>query len=93
MASLAAHLEGAPGDFPSAGEEGPNFTNRKEEKPDVSYQDVGGMDSQKQEIRKAVEHPLTHFDLYKKIGIDPSHGVLLYGPPSLSCDCCHRIIH
>ncbi|KAF5365698.1 hypothetical protein D9758_003250 [Tetrapyrgos nigripes] len=47
----------------------------KEEKPDVSYQDVGGMDSQKQEIREAVELPLTHFDLYKKIGIDPPRGV------------------
>jgi 26S proteasome regulatory subunit T3 len=53
----------------------------KEEKPDVAYQDVGGMDSQKQEIREAVELPLTHFDLYKKIGIDPPRGVLLYGPP------------
>ncbi|KAI0288182.1 26S proteasome subunit P45 [Russula brevipes] len=52
-----------------------------EEKPDVTYHDVGGMDSQKQEIREAVELPLTHFDLYKKIGIDPPRGVLLYGPP------------
>ncbi|KAH9997643.1 P-loop containing nucleoside triphosphate hydrolase protein [Russula vinacea] len=52
-----------------------------EEKPDITYQDVGGMDSQKQEIREAVELPLTHFDLYKKIGIDPPRGVLLYGPP------------
>lgn len=53
----------------------------KEEKPDVTYQDVGGMDAQKQEIREAVELPLTHFDLYRKIGIDPPRGVLLYGPP------------
>lgn len=52
-----------------------------DEKPDVAYADVGGMDSQKQEIREAVELPLTHFDLYKKIGIDPPRGVLLYGPP------------
>jgi 26S proteasome regulatory subunit T3 len=52
-----------------------------DEKPDVSYADVGGMDSQKQEIREAVELPLTHFDLYRKIGIDPPRGVLLYGPP------------
>lgn len=56
----------------------------KEEKPDVTYQDVGGMDTQKQEIREAVELPLTHFDLYKKIGIDPPRGVLLYGPPGAS---------
>lgn len=52
-----------------------------DEKPDVSYADMGGMDIQKQEIREAVELPLTHFDLYKKIGIDPPRGVLLYGPP------------
>jgi 26S proteasome regulatory subunit T3 len=52
-----------------------------DEKPDVLYQDMGGLDAQKQEIREAVELPLTHFDLYKKIGIDPPRGVLLYGPP------------
>lgn len=51
------------------------------ERPDVTYQDVGGLDIQKQEIREAVELPLTHFDLYKQIGIDPPRGVLLYGPP------------
>ncbi len=53
------------------------------EKPDVKYTDVGGLDAQKQEIREAVELPLTHFDLYKKIGIDPPRGVLLYGPPGI----------
>ncbi|KAJ9104221.1 26S proteasome regulatory subunit 6B [Naganishia cerealis] len=52
-----------------------------DEKPDVRYEDVGGLDSQKQEIREAVELPLTQFDLYRKIGIDPPRGVLLYGPP------------
>ncbi|KAJ3298966.1 26S proteasome regulatory subunit 6B [Rhizoclosmatium sp. JEL0117] len=51
------------------------------EKPDVSYSDIGGLDMQKQEIREAVELPLTHFDLYRQIGIDPPRGVLLYGPP------------
>merc|ERR1711944_220774 len=40
-----------------------------DEKPDVSYNDIGGMDMQKQEMREAVELPLTHFDLYKQIGI------------------------
>ena len=52
-----------------------------DEKPDVTYADVGGLDMQKQEIREAVELPLTQFDLYKQIGIDPPRGVLLYGPP------------
>lgn len=46
-----------------------------------SYADIGGMDIQKQEIREAVELPLTQFDLYRQIGIDPPRGVLLYGPP------------
>ena len=52
-----------------------------DEKPDVAYTDVGGLDVQKQEIREAVELPLTHFELYRQIGIDPPRGVLLYGPP------------
>jgi 26S proteasome regulatory subunit T3 len=51
------------------------------EKPDVTYADIGGNDIQKQEIREAVELPLTHHDLYRQIGIDPPRGVLLYGPP------------
>jgi 26S proteasome regulatory subunit T3 len=51
------------------------------EKPNVTYQMIGGYDIQKQEIREAVELPLTHFELYKQIGIDPPRGVLLYGPP------------
>ena len=51
------------------------------ERPDVSYSDIGGCDIQKQEMREAVELPLTHHDLYRQIGIDPPRGVLLYGPP------------
>jgi len=51
------------------------------EKPNVTYEDIGGLDIQKQEIREAVELPLTHFHLYEQIGIDPPRGVLLYGPP------------
>mmetsp|Transcript_6861 Transcript_6861/g.14166 ORF Transcript_6861/g.14166 Transcript_6861/m.14166 type:complete len:351 (-) Transcript_6861:651-1703(-) len=51
------------------------------EKPDVKYSDIGGMDIQKQEVREAVELPLTQFQLYKQIGIDPPRGVLMWGPP------------
>ncbi|KDD74891.1 AAA+ ATPase [Helicosporidium sp. ATCC 50920] len=51
------------------------------ERPDVSYSDIGGLDAQKQEIREAVELPLTQGGLYEQIGIDPPRGVLLYGPP------------
>ena len=45
------------------------------------FQDIGGNDIQKQEIKEAVELPLTHHELYRQIGIDPPRGVLLYGPP------------
>ncbi|CAD8102968.1 unnamed protein product [Paramecium sonneborni] len=51
------------------------------EKPDVSYQDIGGLDQQKQEIKEAIELPLSYPELYRQIGIDPPRGVLLYGPP------------
>ena len=50
------------------------------EKPDVTYKDIGGMDIQKQEVREAVELPLTHFELYKQIGIDPPRGVRFFIP-------------
>lgn len=53
----------------------------EEERPNVTYSDVGGLDVQKQEIRETVELPILQFDLYKSIGIDPPRGVLLYGPP------------
>ena len=51
------------------------------EKPDVTYADIGGMDIQKQEIKEAIELPLTHPELYVRSDIDPPRGVLLYGPP------------
>jgi len=53
----------------------------QDERPDVAYSDIGGMDIQKQEMREAVELPLTQFELYKQIGIDPPRGVLMFGPP------------
>eukprot|EP00764_Aduncisulcus_paluster_P004814 gnl/Carplike_NY0171/1796_a2431_666.p1 GENE.gnl/Carplike_NY0171/1796_a2431_666~~gnl/Carplike_NY0171/1796_a2431_666.p1 ORF type:complete len:420 (+),score=93.99 gnl/Carplike_NY0171/1796_a2431_666:166-1260(+) len=56
-------------------------TVRDTEKPDVTYDDIGGLDVQKQEVREAIELPLTHGYLYERLGIDPPRGVLLYGPP------------
>ncbi|OAG28980.1 26S proteasome regulatory subunit T3 [Nematocida displodere] len=53
----------------------------EENRPNVTYSDIGGLDSQKQEIREAIELPLTDLALYQQIGIDPPRGVLLYGPP------------
>merc|ERR1711976_222159 len=51
------------------------------EKPNVKYTDIGGLDTQKQEIKEAIELPLLKTNLYTQIGIDPPTGVLLYGPP------------
>jgi len=51
------------------------------EKPDVSYMDIGGLDIQKQEMKEAVELPLSQPELYAQLGIDPPRGVLMYGPP------------
>lgn len=53
----------------------------EEGRPNVTYADIGGLDSQKQEIREAIELPLTDLALYQQIGIEPPRGVLLYGPP------------
>jgi len=49
--------------------------------PDVSYSDVGGLEEQMEEVRETVELPLKKPELFKKIGIDPPKGVLLYGAP------------
>merc|ERR1719321_2320532 len=51
------------------------------DKPDVTFNDIGGLDVQKQEVREAIELPLLKANLYTQIGIDPPTGVLLYGPP------------
>jgi len=51
------------------------------EAPDVSYDEVGGLESQIQEIRETVELPLTNPAIFKDIGIEPPRGVLLYGLP------------
>ncbi len=52
-----------------------------EEKPDVTFQDVGGSKEQIQKIREVVELPLLNPERFVSLGIDPPKGVLLYGPP------------
>ena len=51
------------------------------DKPEVSYEDIGGLDEQIGELREIVELSLTNVDLFKEVGVDPPKGVLLYGPP------------
>ena len=52
-----------------------------EEKPDVTYNDLGGCKEQIDKIREVVEMPLLHPERFQQLGIDPPKGVLLYGPP------------
>jgi len=52
-----------------------------EEKPDVEYGQIGGLEEQVVEIKETVELPLKKPELFINIGIEPPKGVLLYGPP------------
>ena len=52
-----------------------------EETPDVTYADIGGLDTQIEHIHDAVELPFTHPQLYRDYQLHPPKGVLLYGPP------------
>jgi 26S proteasome regulatory subunit T1 len=52
-----------------------------EERPDVSYNDIGGYKDQMDQLREVVETPLLNPQIYTQLGIDPPKGVMLYGPP------------
>jgi proteasome-associated ATPase len=52
-----------------------------EEVPDISYQDIGGLADQIEQIRDAVELPYLHADLFAEHQLKPPKGILLYGPP------------
>jgi proteasome-associated ATPase len=52
-----------------------------EEVPDIDYGDIGGLASQIEQIRDAVELPFLHPDLFREHGLKPPKGILLYGPP------------
>jgi proteasome-associated ATPase len=52
-----------------------------EEVPDISYEDIGGLAEQLEEIRDAVELPYLHAELFREHNLDPPKGILLYGPP------------
>jgi len=49
--------------------------------PRVTYEDIGGLGEPIRKVREMVELPLKHPELFKRLGIDPPKGVLLYGPP------------
>jgi len=52
-----------------------------EASPDMTYDDIGGLEGEIREVREAVEEPLTNPEQFAEAGIDPPSGVLLHGPP------------
>lgn len=51
------------------------------ESVNVTWDDIGGLDEIKQELKETVEYPVLHPDQYTKFGLSPSKGVLFFGPP------------
>ncbi|SCU88116.1 LADA_0E08284g1_1 [Lachancea dasiensis] len=63
-----------------------------EEKPDVTYSDVGGCKEQIDKLREVVELPLLSPERFATLGIDPPKGILLYGPPGTGKTLCARAV-
>src|SRR5919199_1308051 len=51
------------------------------QKPNVSWEDIGGLQNVKEELAEAIEWPLRHADLFAQADVNPPKGILLYGPP------------
>lgn len=51
------------------------------EVPNVTWEDVGGLEGVKRELKETVQYPVEHPEKFKKFGMSPSKGVLFYGPP------------
>lgn len=51
------------------------------QRPNVKWQDIGGLDKVKEELAEAIEWPLKHKDLFDQADVKPPKGLLLYGPP------------
>merc|ERR1711871_1060373 len=51
------------------------------EVPNTSWDDIGGLEDVKNELRELVQYPIEHPDKFEKFGMNPSRGVLFYGPP------------
>ncbi|MFA9427153.1 CDC48 family AAA ATPase [Natronorubrum sp. A-ect3] len=52
-----------------------------EQRTDVTYDDIGGLEDELEQVREIIELPMRHSDLFDRLGVEPPTGVLLYGPP------------
>ena len=57
-----------------------------EESPEISYAQIGGLTDEIKEVREAVEYPLTKPEIFRRIGVEPPKGILLYGSPGTGKD-------
>ncbi|MBM3845262.1 MAG: AAA family ATPase [Verrucomicrobia bacterium] len=62
-------------------DEGDQTAEAEIERPKITFADVGGMESLKEEIRLKIIHPLSHADMYTAYGKAIGGGILMYGPP------------
>jgi len=49
--------------------------------PSITYEDIGGLDGELEQVREMIELPMRHPELFQQLGIEPPKGVLLHGPP------------
>lgn len=63
-----------------------------EDKPDVTYSDIGGVKEQIEKLREVVETPLLEPERFVRLGIDPPKGLLLFGPPGTGKTLCARAV-
>jgi len=52
-----------------------------DESPDVTFENIGGLEKEIEEVREAVEYPLTRPEIYERVGVEPPKGILLFGSP------------
>jgi len=52
-----------------------------EESPDITFDNIGGLEKEIEEVREAVEYPLTKPEIYVRVGVEPPKGILLHGSP------------
>ena len=70
-------------DFENSLREVPPSTMREVlvESPNIKWEDVGGLEDTKQELREAIEWPLKYGEIFEYSGVNPPKGIMLYGPP------------
>jgi transitional endoplasmic reticulum ATPase len=64
-----------------AQEVGGGATGAPQATPDVTYEDIGGLEKELEQVREMIELPMRHPELFQRLGIEPPKGVLLHGPP------------